>query len=208
MRRIQFLLLAGLAATAFTACSDDDDVVDCDDPANAEHADCQPVETDCDDPANADHADCVDPVADCLAAYEPADPAEGLCTDEAAAYAAIENITGQATTAALGCGATSTDMEDPAAVDALVACVSCNLAVKNDISPDCSSCVAAVVACAAGNCLSACAADGNSTACVECRAEHGCDDGVEECQGLPADGEDEVDCEDPDNADHADCVTA
>lgn len=199
MRRIQFLLIAAFATTAFVACDDSDDPpaeeIDCNDPANADHADCKDDTVDCEDPANADHADCQSGDS-CEADFVLPEPAVDLCANasDIAAYGAVEDITTIATNAALGCGAMEVDSSDAAAMAALVACAACEVSAETNVSPECSSCVADVVACAAANCLGVCAAGGGSDECLSCREEHGCDERVEACQGdMTGSEEDEED---------------
>ena len=202
MRRIQFLLIAAFATTAFTACSDDKDEepveVDCSLEANKDHADCV---IDCEDPANAEHEDCtVDPVADCLENFVVPSPKTDLCANPAdiAAYAPVaDTIADTATPIAIGCGALGIDTEDQAKMDKLALCVTCGVADKTGVSPECSTCIADVVACAAAHCAGPCAGS-DTAACEDCREENGCDDGVAECQGDMTGGE-TVDCEDEAN---------
>lgn len=209
MRRIQFLLLAAFATTAFAACSDDKDPdpkpdpVDCSLVANKNHADCKDYckddankdkevcksdELDCNDAANADAAECIQAAKDeCTAAYE-APTGDDRCKNEAdaTAYALVKDaITGiAADEATKGCAATLVDPEDPAAMDELSACVACGVSVEAKLSASCSSCVADAVLCTVIQCLAECAADATATACLDCQDENGCLDDIDTCQGL------------------------
>jgi hypothetical protein len=57
--------------------------------------------------------------------------------------------------------------------------------VQGDITEECTGCVALQVACAIGNCVSVCAADSSSPACIACRCECDCVSVYESCSGIP-----------------------
>lgn len=209
MRRINYLFLALFATLAFAACSDDDDDDDKNGETELEYCtiDQDPTEDECkpfcDNPENADHEEC-----EADDGFIAPDPAKDLCKGQEAEYAAIESkITDIATTAAFACGGTSVNAENADEVAELNACVSLNIAETDDveITAECAYCTARVVACAVSNCIGDCASDSGSEACLECRAEHACEEGMDECQGFGEEQE-EVYCSDDQDPEADDCV--
>jgi hypothetical protein len=51
-------------------------------------------------------------------------------------------------------------------------------------TPECSACYAALVGCAAENCLAECGADPAGAACNQCQIDEGCRGDFDDCSGL------------------------
>lgn len=86
-------------------------------------------------------------------------------------------VDGTARNAAGVCGQGCLGKEESCAVD----CITEEL----DISADCATCYAQIVACSVQNCLSDCLADPQAQKCADCQVEKGCRAAFNECSGLP-----------------------
>jgi hypothetical protein len=76
------------------------------------------------------------------------------------------------------CGLDCQDNSDPGTCT--VTCIVTN----TGLTPDCSTCYAALVGCVAEHCLGQCSTDPNSTDCVECQIDEGCRSTFDACSGL------------------------
>lgn len=84
---------------------------------------------------------------------------------------------GTARTTAQACGKGCLGKDDSCAVDCILE--------KLDMTSECATCYADIVACTVMNCLTPCLADPEGEECATCQVDEGCRGTFNECSGLP-----------------------
>ncbi len=121
-------------------------------------------------------------------------PTTNACTNEAD-LAIIQNVSYDPVAKATACGLDNVSLALGGDIDGFTAAAETCMkddAYKGDakfafvLSDACGGCYVGSVRCTAVNCLSSCAVDAASEACVTCRADNGCVSGFYTCSGLPA----------------------
>ena len=100
---------------------------------------------------------------------------DGTCTNETDCPMVI---TGKIRESAQTCGVGCLQDTDPG-----MCSVSC-IVQDTGATPACSACYAALIGCAAQNCLGQCGSDPKSSACTQCQIEKGCRTQFDSCSGL------------------------